>query len=316
MNYPHNLELEFSECPNGCAPNDKVVLSGKDMLHGIPGRFDVCRCMTCGLERTNPRPTQDTIGIYYPDNYGPYQSKKKLLSPHPRKSKLNKLIIKVFGLKARQLPAVEPGRMLEIGCSSGAYMQEARSNGWAVDGVEFSDKVALIARGQGFDVKSGAIESVDLESDAYDMIVAWMVIEHLHDPIKVLKKLNSAIKPRGYLVASVPDTKSLAKFLFKEFCYDLHLPNHLYHFTPNTLELILSKSGWVLERVIWQRNCNTLLNSFEYWAIEKNKPYIIKIATWLKSSNKAAAYVRLMLNIILGVTRLSGRIEIWARPVK
>lgn len=315
MNYPFNVKLEFSKCPNGCDDNDKIILTGRDRLHGLEGEFNVCKCLKCGLERTNPRPTANTIGAYYPDSYAPYQSDAVSIKKTRPVGAFKLFLRKLLGLDMRVLPLIKPGVMLEVGCSSGNYMSSVRDLGWIVEGVEFSDKAASVARTKGFDVKVGSLESVNLDEKKYDLIVGWMVIEHLHDPVQALKKLNTAIKDDGYLVASVPDTKSLAKFLFKEYCYDLHLPNHLYHFTPKTLKLILFKSGWILERVIWQRNCNTLINSFEYWAIDKNKKVLVKVASWLKLNPKAS-YLRFFLNILLGFTRQSGRIEIWARPVK
>jgi len=64
--------LENVTCPLGCSKSDEVILTGCDLLHDLPGEFTVVKCRTCGLMRTNPRPTSDTIGFYYPDNYGPY----------------------------------------------------------------------------------------------------------------------------------------------------------------------------------------------------------------------------------------------------
>src|SRR5690606_23921493 len=100
--------------------------------------------------------------------------------------------------------------------------------------------------------------------------------------------------------------------LFKERCYDLQLPTHLFHFTPVTLKTLLVKSGWELERVFWQRNCNTLLWSFEYWAKEE-RPTLLRLARWLRLSNSASK-LRAVLSIVLGSLRQSGRIEVWARP--
>ena len=73
---PAAVTLESQPCPLGCEPNDSTVFTGRDRLHDLPGEFRVVRCQTCGLSRTNPRPTPDTIGFYYPDHYGPYQTTK------------------------------------------------------------------------------------------------------------------------------------------------------------------------------------------------------------------------------------------------
>jgi SAM-dependent methyltransferase len=205
--------------------------------------------------------------------------------------------------------------MLEIGCSSGGYMEQVRLQGWRVEGIEFSDQAASIARSKGFNVQTGSLEQVQVPDEQYDVITAWMVLEHLHEPVLGLKRLREWIKPEGYLVASVPVSKSLAKLFFKDSCYDLHLPNHLFHYTPETLKIVLANSGWKVERTFWQRNSNTLLMSFEYWAAENNVMKVLNFAKWLRLG-KGAVRIRMILSILLGVTHQSGRIEIWARPAK
>jgi trans-aconitate methyltransferase len=289
------------------------VLTGRDRLHNIEGEFTIVKCNKCGLERTTPRPTAETMGAYYPDNYGPYQEQAKLelAADTPFKKNARKFL----GLNARQLPPMAPGKMLEIGCSSGAYMEQARCLGWSVDGVEFSDEAAASARMKGFNVQTGSIEQATPPSDKkYDVVCAWMVLEHLHKPANVLAKLRGMVNSDGYLVALVPDSQSLAKYLFKERCYDLQLPTHLFHFTPKTLKVMLEQSGWDLERVFWQRNCNTLLWSSEYWAIENKHSRLLVFFRWLRLSNSASK-IRTVLSVLLGFTRQSGRIEIWARPI-
>lgn len=308
---PNTVHLEHVSCPNGCEEESKEVLKGRDRLHRLPGIFSIQRCSKCGLERTNPRPTPDTIGFYYPDDYGPYQS--TILRPPTSGFKAR--VFNLLGLIDRRLPKVRTGRMLEIGCSSGAYMQYARDQGWEVEGIEFSPSAADQARSKGFKVQTGAVESATPPQKPYNLIVGWMVLEHLHQPIEVLSKLRSWTAQDGMLVVSVPDRDSISRKLFKSNCYDLHLPNHLFHFNVASLEKTLKNSGWKIERVFWQRNCNTLINSIEYWAEESNSTFTLKLIKRVKTS-RPMAYIRLLLGILLGITHQSGRIEVWASPAE
>ena len=72
MKVPDGVRLESRPCPLCLVAEDEPVLSGVDMLHGVPGEYRVIRCRQCGLMRTDPRPTPDTIGLYYPSHYGPH----------------------------------------------------------------------------------------------------------------------------------------------------------------------------------------------------------------------------------------------------
>lgn len=308
-NFPDGVQLEDKPCPNGCVRDDRFVLEGEDLLCGVAGVFRVVRCNHCGLERTNPRPTPDTIGVYYPATYAPYNVDTKLKLPD--RSGFKALLRKFLGLDARMLPPQQPGRMLEIGCSTGSYMEFAKAQGWQVDGIEYSHSAAAAARAKGFSVTNLQLEKIDLPEATYDLVVAWMVLEHLHDPAFALDKIARWMKPGGRLVASVPESTSPARWLFGKYCYDLSLPTHLYHFSHLTLRVTLANAGWKVERVIWQRNCQTLLKSAMYWAQAKSFPRFYRFVRWVSVSPRAGKLLAL-LNVICGVTRTSGRIEFWA----
>ena len=74
----------------GCSSNDEIILASRDLLHDLPGIFTVVKCSNCGLMRTNPRPSPDTIGFYYPENYGPYVG-TRVQPENPKSASLLKL---------------------------------------------------------------------------------------------------------------------------------------------------------------------------------------------------------------------------------
>jgi 2-polyprenyl-3-methyl-5-hydroxy-6-metoxy-1,4-benzoquinol methylase len=311
-NYPEGIELENHPCPNDCDEGDEFVLEGRDRLHGIAGAYKVMRCIKCGLMRTNPRPTPETIGTYYPSDYGPYQGVD--LTPTPSRSCIKKWLKDLLRLESKSIPPIATGRLLEIGCANGSYMEQMRNAGWMVEGIEFSESVAERARQKGFKVQTATVETAQPPTDPVDIVAAWMVLEHLHEPIKALQKMRSWVKPGGYLIASIPDSSSLELKIFKHRWYALQLPNHLYHYTPKTISQILEASGWKLTQVTWQKNCNNLLWTLEYWAKDKKRFFLMTSVQWLRNS-KSAGKLRAILGWLLGVIRQSGRIEIWAQPV-
>jgi SAM-dependent methyltransferase len=310
--FPEGVTLEASPCPNGCALQDSNVLVGHDRIHGIPGCFSVVRCVHCGLMRTDPRPTARTIGAYYPNDYGPYHTSDA--PPSVPTTGFKAQLRHLLGMNARVMPKVVPGHMLEIGCANGSYMDQMHRSGWTVEGIEFSDAAAQRARDKGFAVQTGSVESARDPEQQVDVVAAWMVLEHLHDPVGALHKMRRWVKPDGYLIAAVPDAGAKLLQLFGERRYDLHLPNHLYHFTPESLAKLFETSGWRIERVFWQRNCNSLLRSVEYLAHDHGWHRIQRLADWLRRSRSAASW-RYALHVLAGWTRQSGRIEVWARPV-
>ena len=182
MNKNHTeVVLEDISCPLGCLKNDEVIFVGRDLICNLPGDYTVVKCCCCGLIRTNPRPTADSIGFYYPDNYGPYSRKIEKYDqtkhkPNTIRSKLRPLVRWFFATKDQKIPDLLPGSLLEIGCASGAFLNFMKYSGWNVEGIEFSETAARAAREFGFSVQSGSLEKAQAPINPPDLVVGWMVL--------------------------------------------------------------------------------------------------------------------------------------------
>lgn len=315
MNTTKNVVLENVSCPLGCNKGDDVVLTGRDLLHDLPGEFTVVKCHVCGLMRTTPRPTPETISFYYPDDYGPYLGTQvRQTKPTSRIRKLLKPLVKrVFNFNTQRLPSLTPGRMLEVGCASGAFLHQMASQGWQVQGIEFSAKAAQAAAQLGYRVHAGPLETAPPPDEPFDLIVGWMVLEHLHDPIGGLQKLREWAKPGAWLVLSVPNTASLEFRLFKEKLYALQLPNHLYHFTPETLGRVLQAGGWTLEKVHHQRVLSNLIASTGYVLRDKGYPRLGQKLIDFPERAGIWNYVLYPLAWVSSAFGQTGRMTVWAR---
>lgn len=288
-----------------------MVLEGRDRLNGVPGTYRVVRCKTCSLERTDPRPTADTIAAYYPSTYAPYADGHAELVPQTG-SGWKRTLRRWLGFETRQLPPLRPpGALLEVGCAAGAWLLQMQRQGWSVLGVEFSQAAAFRAHEKGLSVQIATVETATPPDPPVDVVAAWMVLEHLHEPLVCLRRLRQWTRPGGWLVAAVPDSGSWVRKCFGARAYELQLPTHLYHYTPQTLGRLLADAGWRLDSVAWQRNPNNLLWSLEYLADDYGWPRAVSAVRWLRTA-PAAGRLRAVLGWLLGITRQSGRIEIRA----
>jgi len=202
--------------------------------------------------------------------------------------------------------------MLEIGCGSGKFLQEMAVQGWSVRGVESSESAGQAARAAGFPVAIGSLESADDLGGPYELIVAWMALEHLHEPIAALRKLIRAAAPGAWLTLSVPDAGSCEFRHFGDSWYALQLPTHLFHFTPHTLQSVLAAGGWRVERVLWQRDAKNLLHSLRYRCLDRGWTRAAGALEDMVAGKRARRFVR-RLAVVLGLLRMSGRITVWAR---
>ena len=317
MSTPESVILENIDCPLGCEKNDEFVTQGHDLLLNLPGEYSVIKFCTCYLMRLNPRPTSNTFGFYYPDNYGPYLG-TQVQKVSPRRISLIKRLLKpiasrIFIFNTERLPSLIPGRMLETGCASGAFLHHMAGKGWQVQCIEFSEKAAQAATTLGYEVYTGPLETAPQPREPFDLIVGWMVLEHLHDPLGGLQKLRQWAKPGTRLVISVPNAGSLEFSLFKNKWYSLHLPNHLHHSTPVTVEKILDAGGWQLEKIHHHRTLSDLIANTGYVLRDKGyKKLGQKLVDFPKSAGRwhQVLYPIAWLLSIFGQT---GRMTVWAR---
>lgn len=312
-----SVQLENRPCPLGCLQDDVALLTGHDLQHGLPGEFTVVRCRTCGLIRTNPRPTLDTIDLYYPDNYGPYLSTrvtqdrpasnlKKLLKPVARR---------VFNFNTTSLPKLAPGRLLEVGCGSGAFLHQMFGRGWRVEGIEFAEKAAKAAAINGHHISVGPLETTRNSDMSFDLIVGWMVLEHLHDPVVGLRKLSTWAKPGSWLALSVPNAGSFEFRLFKEKWYALQVPTHLYHFTPATLQCVLRAGGWSLEKIFHQRVLSNLIASIGYVLRDRGYSKLGGKLIDFPDRDSKLHFALYPLAWCLSIFGQTGRMTVWARKI-
>ncbi len=310
--------LEDRDCPLGCKRDDKLILTGTDRLNNLPGTFSVVKCRNCGLMRTNPRPDPQSMAYYYPEDYGPYVGtkirSKDRVSKTFFKARLKKMARKIFDFKTTSLPPLRPGRLLEIGCASGAFLHKMSQEGWQVEGIEFSKSAAREAAKLGYTVYVGQVEGIKGSKDPFDLIVGWMVLEHLHGPVLALKKLRGWIKSEGWLVLSVPNAGSLEFRIFRDKWYALQLPSHLFHFTPSTVEKILNAGGWEIKKIHHQRMLTNTMASLGYILQDLKMEKIAQQLIHMPETACLSNYILYPLALFLSLFGQTGRMTIWARP--
>jgi SAM-dependent methyltransferase len=300
------IEMEEVPCPLGCAGGDLPVLEGFDRLQGLPGRFRVVECAECGLLRTNQRPTRESMPFYYGAGYQPYQTSR----PHERRGA--ELVDRL--LLAEAVPPLPPGRLLEVGCACGSFLQRMSRRGWQVAGIELSPEAAAACAALGYPVHAGPLETAPDTFGGCDLVAGWMVLEHLHDPIGGLRKLLAWTRPGGWLALSVPNADCLARRWFGDAWFPLQLPTHLFHFTPDTLRAALELAGWEVRRISLQRHLGDLVASAGYLLADRRR--LAALARLLVSYPWRGGRFNLALLPLaypLSLAGQTGRLTAWAR---
>jgi 2-polyprenyl-3-methyl-5-hydroxy-6-metoxy-1,4-benzoquinol methylase len=256
----------FTMCRQSCT----------DTLHGIPGAFDVVSCDACGLLQTNPRPTRSAIARYYPAEYSAYERtaevgySTKRRGLHLAALALRSVSFAPFRLIARppsRFPAPRGGanRLLDVGTGAGWYATQMVARGWKARGVE-PDEAAAVEAARAAGLPSAAItvasaEEANFPDASFDLITLVHVVEHLHNPLAVLRKAHSWLAPGGRLMLWCPNIASLESRIFRGRWAGMDVPRHLYHFTPRTLSAILAAAGFRVSRLAAEEQAFTLATS-------------------------------------------------------
>jgi 2-polyprenyl-3-methyl-5-hydroxy-6-metoxy-1,4-benzoquinol methylase len=141
------------------------------------------------------------------------------------------------------LTASMRGRLLDVGSGNGAFLARMRDLGWKVEGVEPDARAVDISRRRfSLDVFHGTLDQFTPPAASYDGITLNHVIEHVPDPIALLQRCESLLKPGGRLVIATPNVASLGARFFRSTWRGLEVPRHLCLFSKKSLTHLLSST--------------------------------------------------------------------------
>src|SRR5262249_1278497 len=125
------------------------------------------------------------------------------------------------------------GKLLDLGCSSGAFLTSLRSESWGLAGIELSPESGETAAAvSGAEIFVGDVLEAPFEAGSFDVITCFHVFEHFYEPYKVMKRVWSWLKPGGIFYTIVPNIDSAGGRVFRSYWFALELPRHLFHFSP------------------------------------------------------------------------------------
>jgi 2-polyprenyl-3-methyl-5-hydroxy-6-metoxy-1,4-benzoquinol methylase len=149
---------------------------------------------------------------------------------------------RIIDRQYRHLPRrIRGGRVLDIGFGDGGFLDNARAMGWRAVGTDFDPAVVENARRRGFDAHQGTVENVE---GPFDVITMNHVIEHLHDPMAVLRDCHRLLAPGGMLWLETPSIDAAGLRRFGADWRGLEPPRHLVLFNRHSLARALRDTGF------------------------------------------------------------------------
>ena len=221
-------------------------------------RASVWKCSNCRHFFDNPRPVPEAVDRFYSR---PVQYDEWLYDRVERDKLWKKRLQKV-------LRHARPGSLLDVGAGIGQFLHLARDRFTEIAGTEVSAQAVAIAADKfSLNLNAGRVETLDFGQRTYDNITIFHVLEHVHEPLVLLRRCRELLSPGGILFIAVPNEiyslpllwrRVLIRMGFKKnrrigvlgiprITVDGSLAElHLSHFTPLSLKNALLSSGFTL----------------------------------------------------------------------
>jgi SAM-dependent methyltransferase len=145
-------------------------------------------------------------------------------------------IIKIIKNNTNHLKEVS---ILDIGCFRGFFLKLCMNEGWKINGYEFQEEAIKFANnllGKNV-VKKKNLNTQSLKFETYDVVTLIGVVEHVKDPVKLIKNACKLVKKKGIIIIQTPNSTSVISNLLGKFWPCIAPVEHLHLFSKDSLKM-------------------------------------------------------------------------------
>jgi len=224
-----------SACPLCECDATREFLWAPDRFHSHREIYKLMRCANCACVWLANPPTPHEMGLHYSKDYHLAIAKAGETAAQNRWQRHRNLISRYK----------QVGAILDIGCSSGAFLAAMKKDGWKLHGVEMERAMAKKAwLATGAQIFVGDAIDAPFAPESFDAITCFDVLEHVYNPRDFLSKVLEWLKPGGMFFVMLPNIKSWEARAFGSYWYGLELPRHIFHFSPRSLRHLMASLGF------------------------------------------------------------------------
>ncbi|HUX94143.1 MAG TPA: class I SAM-dependent methyltransferase [Bacteroidales bacterium] len=212
--------------------------------------FPVFTCSVCGFSFTQDHPKEDAIGDYYDsDEYISHSDTSRGLVNKIYRFVRSRMLGRKRSIIQKET-GLDTGNLLDIGSGTGHFAAEMKREGWVVRGIEINEKARNSAAERfGLDIISPS-EISSLESDQFDCIALWHVLEHFSDLNNYITEIKRLLKSSGTCVIALPNIDSYDAQYYGHLWAAFDVPRHLWHFNPDTFGFLFEGQGFRITDII------------------------------------------------------------------
>lgn len=210
----------------------------------VDQKYSLLYCDACALVFTSPHPARSSVIRFNEERYDSKNEQESRLAVYDKeyvRAKAHIQEVQQFRLS---------GKLLDVGCSYGIGVKVAGDMGFEAIGIEPTKKAAMYAKQTlKLNVLHSTLEKAKIPRSSIDIVTLYDVLEHVPNIHEFLKEIYRILKPGGLLVIQSPNIDSFAAKLLKTKWNWLLVPQHLWHFSFQSLPGILHASGF---SVVWK----------------------------------------------------------------
>ena len=230
-------------------------------------KHKIIRCLKCDHIQLFPVPTLNDEKKFYDENLQDKnindvgsikRARRKMMPDNTRRYQFIKKIIP------------KKSRVLEIGSGHGFFLEIMKTNGFDIIGYDISKEKRKYSK----KVTDVPVYDININEkipadNKFDIVVLFHTLEHITEPITLLKNIKKLLKPKGKILIEVPNSDDfhlkLNKF-YKEFYWERA---HIHYFNPKILKNVIRKSGFKNIRIVGVQRYG--IENFFHWKLT-NKP--------------------------------------------
>lgn len=198
------------------------------------------RCPRCGLGYQNPQPTDEQLRSTYTQQYFENWAQTEEARQLVRRMKRATF--------ASHLDRVEGhcrlGRLLDVGCAQGYFVELALERGWDAYGIDVNPDIRQLATEQ---VKSrlqvGDLTTTDYPDRHFHVVTMCDLIEHHREPLALLRATWRVLVPGGLLLITSPNLSSLSARILRSHWMHF-VPDHLWYFSRKSMLMLTTQAGY------------------------------------------------------------------------
>jgi 2-polyprenyl-3-methyl-5-hydroxy-6-metoxy-1,4-benzoquinol methylase len=240
--------ITYTQCPVCHSTQIQDAFSAKDYTVSNE-MFTVVKCSSCTHMFTQHVATQNEIGKYY-------QSENYISHSDTQEGIVNKLY---HAVRKRTLAGKknllqnetgkQQGKILDIGCGTGAFLNTMKLAGWQSTGLEPDDTARKKATELYNITPLPSHEIFEMPLNTYDAITMWHVLEHVHQLHEYIGQLKNMLTANGRIFIAVPNYTSYDAQHYGAYWAAYDVPRHLYHFSPASMKNLVQQHGLTIKKI-------------------------------------------------------------------